>query len=326
VFISYSTRDAAYIDQLIDYLRASGITELISPESLHPGESWQRSVQQQIDSAAVVLVVMTPSAAASQHVANEIDRARRSGKPMVPLLLEGEPFFSLGALHYFDARGGSLPDARLLERLAAFVDESPAETWRPPRNDRSVFNDVLRDLKTRIALAKKAPLTCFISYAWGDREQEKWVEETLATDLDAAGLIIILDQWENSQIGASISRFVSRVVDSDKVVVVGTPEYRRKYVNDEPMRGYVLAAEADLIGVRMIGTEAQKRSVFPALLEGTKEAAFPPLLQDRIYADFTTQGKYYSMALNLIFSIYGIDRRQDQVAAAFWRRVNSEQK
>jgi len=42
------------------------------------------------------------------------------------------------------------------------------------------------------------------------------------------------------------------------VVVVGTPRYRTKCENNEPMGGYVVAAEGDLIGKRMIGSEAGK--------------------------------------------------------------------
>jgi hypothetical protein len=94
----------------------------------------------------------------------------------------------------------------------------------------------------------KAP-ECFISYAWGGvSEHERWVEQSLAMDLQKAGLDVILDQWENKRIGASVSRFVERVGKADRVLVVGTPLYRKKYDNNDPMRGFVAAAEVDLIG------------------------------------------------------------------------------
>ena len=34
---------------------------------------------------------------------------------------------------------------------------------------------------------------CFISYAWGDREQERWVERNLATDQQKAGIQVVLE-------------------------------------------------------------------------------------------------------------------------------------
>ena len=59
------------------------------------------------------------------------------------------------------------------------------------------------------------------------------------------------------------------------------------------MRGFVVAAEGDLIGKRMIGTEAKKESVLPVLLEGTEETAFPHLLHGRVYADFRKPETYF---------------------------------
>lgn len=124
---------------------------------------------------------------------------------------------------------------------------------------------------------------CFVSYAWGNVKQERWVEHSLSTDLQKAGIIVILDRWENARIGASVPRFVERVGKADQVIGVGTPLYRKKYENNEPMRSFVVAAEGDIIGNRMISTEAEKESVFPVLLEGTNKSAFPILLQGRVY-------------------------------------------
>jgi GTPase SAR1 family protein len=158
------------------------------------------------------------------------------------------------------------------------------------------------------------PPECFISYAWGDPKHERWVEKSLATDLQKAGIGVLLDKWENAKIGASIPRFVDRMHKSDRVVVVGTPLYRQKYENREPMRGLVVAAEGDLIGKRMIGTEESKQSVLPALLEGTEEAAFPPLLHGRVRADFRNEEAYFRTALHLILSLYGIMPNHPAVA------------
>jgi hypothetical protein len=72
------------------------------------------------------------------------------------------------------------------------------------------------------------------------------------------------------------------------------------------MRGFVVAAEGDLIGKRMIGTEAKKETVLPILLEGTEESSFPHLLQGRVYADFRESREYFSKALDLIFSLLDI--------------------
>jgi hypothetical protein len=60
----------------------------------------------------------------------------------------------------------------------------------------------------------------------------------------------VLDRWENARIGASVPRFVERITSAQKVIVVGTPLYRTKYDNNQPMGAFVVAAEGDLIGQR----------------------------------------------------------------------------
>ncbi|MFI5454037.1 MAG: TIR domain-containing protein [Isosphaerales bacterium] len=187
------------------------------------------------------------------------------------------------------------------------------EADRRAADQRSRFEQMLFRLKTYVTEQKTTPPDCFISYAWGNPEQERWVEKSLATDLLKAGITVVLDRWENARIGASVPRFVERVGKCGRVIVVGTPLYQTKYENREPMRGYVSAAEGDLIGKRMIGTEARKESVLPVLLEGTEESAFPHFLHGRVYGDFRRSEAYFDTALDLILSLYEIQPR-DPVA------------
>ncbi len=67
--------------------------------------------------------------------------------------------------------------------------------------------------------------------------------------------------------------FVGRIEKSDKIIVIGTQAYRRKYENQDTKTGYVVAAEVDLINKRLLGTEKQKESVLP-LLGGRGRSSF----------------------------------------------------
>ena len=182
--------------------------------------------------------------------------------------------------------------------------EKEVEANRRAADQRSRFERVLFRLKNYVTEKKIAVPECFISYAWGNPDQERWVERSLATDLQKAGITVALDRWENARIGASVTRFVERVAKTNRVIVVGTPLYRRKYDNKEPMQSFVVAAEGDLIGKRMIGTEEEKESVLPVLLEGTDKSAFPLLLQGRVYADFRNSEAYFGTAFELLLSLY----------------------
>jgi small GTP-binding protein len=171
-------------------------------------------------------------------------------------------------------------------------------------SQRSRFEQVLFRLKAYVTQEVIPAPDCFISYAWGDKRHEHWVEHELAADLSKAGVTVVLDRWENARIGASVPRFVERIAGARKVIVVGTPLYRTKYDNDQPMGAFVVAAEGDLIGNRMIGSEAAKESVLPVLLDGTPVSSFPPLLQGRVYSDFRPAERYLPTVFDLIVSLY----------------------
>ncbi len=175
---------------------------------------------------------------------------------------------------------------------------------------RSRFEQALFRLTTYVTQEGIPAPECFISYAWGDARHERWVEHKLAQDLLKAGITVVLDRWENARIGASLPRFVERISGADRVIVVGTPRYRTKYDNGEPMGAFVVAAEGDLIGNRMIGSEAGKEGVLPVLLDGTSESSFPPLLQGRVYADFRLTQRYLPSVFDLIVSLYQISSHE----------------
>ncbi|HXU29949.1 MAG TPA: toll/interleukin-1 receptor domain-containing protein, partial [Thermoanaerobaculia bacterium] len=192
--------------------------------------------------------------------------------------------------------------------------QAEVESQRHAAEQRTRFEQAVFQVQAYVAAQGIKPPETFISYAWGVPEHERWIEKRLATDLQKAGIAVLLDRWDNAQIGASVSRFVERVLKTDRVVVVGTPLYREKYENGDPMRGFVVAAEGDLIGKRLIGSEAGKLNVLPVLLDGTDEISFPDLVQGRVYADFREDAAYFKTAFDLILSLYQLPPKHTVVA------------
>jgi WD40 repeat protein len=179
---------------------------------------------------------------------------------------------------------------------------------------RTLFEQAVFQVASYVEDQKLTRPECFISYAWGDKSQERWVERSLATDLQKAGINVVLDRWENARVGASVSRFVERIEKCDRIIVVGTPAYRKKYENKDTSAGYVVAAEVDMISNRLLGTEDQKETVLPVLLVGEKSASFPPLLHGRVYADFRNERAYFTTAFDLILNLYAIPHVSPAVA------------
>ncbi len=196
-----------------------------------------------------------------------------------------------------------------LDAVESLTPQSHAILKREQERTRlqTAFEVAMVHIKSTLEPGKPAP-SAFISYAWGERVHELWVAR-LAKHLASAGINIEWDRWHNANIGQSLPRFVSRLEKTDFVIVVGTPLYRDKYENKNPKRGTVVAAEVDLINLRMVTTEDAKDTVLPVLLEGQAEDAFPPLLRGRIFADFREERFYFVGLFKLLLTLYGLSPR-----------------
>jgi WD40 repeat protein/GTPase SAR1 family protein len=202
------------------------------------------------------------------------------------------------------------------EKLALPKDDEPIQLTQVERQKvdeqqwfaarRSHFEQAVFQVMSYVEDQELARPHCFVSYAWGDREQERWVEKSLATDLQKAGIKVLLDRWESSRFGSSVMRFLERIEECDYIIVVGTPLYRQKAKNMASEKGSVLAAEWDLAGIRMLATEAHKQTVLPVLLAGDESESFPPLMRGRVYADFRDARTYFTTAFDLILRLYRI--------------------
>ena len=179
-------------------------------------------------------------------------------------------------------------------------------------DERARFEQVLFRLRTHVAQQRIKPLDCFISYARGHAQQDRWVER-LAEDLLKAGFTVILDQWDLA-IGASMQRFTERALHADRVLVLGTPAYRRVYDPHNALYGVIVD--------RCRGTASAKQSVLPLLLEGD-DGVFPPLLRSRVYADFRETRRYFSTLLTLLLSLYELDPR-DRVSVELRALLGAE--
>lgn len=89
IFISYSHTDTEDAHVLAAQLQERGF-EVWIDERLDHGSQWPHELQKQLDSCSAFIVIMRPLSYASEWVQSELQRARRKGKPLFPLLLVGE--------------------------------------------------------------------------------------------------------------------------------------------------------------------------------------------------------------------------------------------
>lgn len=134
VFISYCRADSSYVAKLVPFLEATNIPVWIDRD-LDYGDRWGSVIREQVDTCGVFLPVMTPEAEESPWVAREILRAESKSRPIIPLLLAGEPFFRLADMQYEDVRDGRMPSSGLVAILRKLTEGgiTPAPQTHTPQ-------------------------------------------------------------------------------------------------------------------------------------------------------------------------------------------------
>ncbi len=116
VFISYASLDKAVADAVCAALESVGVTCWIAPRDVTPGEFYAESIVHAIDSAKVVVLVLSQNAAVSQHVLREVERASSKRHLVVSFRIDLAPLPA--GLEYF------LNTSQWLDASATGVDRA----------------------------------------------------------------------------------------------------------------------------------------------------------------------------------------------------------
>lgn len=86
VFISYSRKDKAFVEQLATNFQQAGRDPWVDWEDIYKGEDWWKSIQQGIAAADSFVFVISPDSVQSDVCRQEIDYAAQLNKRFLPLL------------------------------------------------------------------------------------------------------------------------------------------------------------------------------------------------------------------------------------------------
>jgi hypothetical protein len=104
-FFSYSREDSDFAQRLARDLRAVGAHVWLDQLDIHPGERWDRSVEDALAECSRILVILSPSAVDSTNVMDEVSFALEEKKTVIPVLYRDCKIpFRLRRLQYIDCR------------------------------------------------------------------------------------------------------------------------------------------------------------------------------------------------------------------------------
>ena len=86
LFVSYSRKDSEFSEELRDALQAHGLEVCVDTHDIAPGENWRERLGRLIESADIVLFVLSPDAVSSTVCDWEVRCAERLGKRILPVL------------------------------------------------------------------------------------------------------------------------------------------------------------------------------------------------------------------------------------------------
>lgn len=143
------------------------------------------------------------------------------------------------------------------------------------------------------AVLKQPKKKIFISYCWEDEEHQKWVHQ-LAKDLEEK-FDVVIDIKQ--PLGTELNHFMEKMVsDSDKVLIIATPEYKGRA--DGRIKG--VGYETSLITNELV-SDQNKIKFIPIIRKGNKEESYPKYLGNRKGLDMKDNAKYEE-ALNELIS------------------------
>ncbi|MGH9904385.1 MAG: toll/interleukin-1 receptor domain-containing protein [Pyrinomonadaceae bacterium] len=103
VFVSYARSDSQFALKLARDLREAGANLWVDQFDIPVGARWDRAVQAALNACPCLLVILSPSAVASENVMDEVSFALSKDKKIVPVLYENCDIpFRLARFEYID--------------------------------------------------------------------------------------------------------------------------------------------------------------------------------------------------------------------------------
>ena len=143
IFISYSRKDSAVVQSVVDRLKENGYSCWMDVNGIESGDAFKRVLVQAIKKSKTVLFFSSADSNSSEWTVKEINIAVQLKKPIIPIRLDSAPYddsimFDLSGLDYIACGSGLSGDEiceKLLRSISAKVPK-PSVTCTDGRSPR----------------------------------------------------------------------------------------------------------------------------------------------------------------------------------------------
>src|SRR5262245_48842870 len=85
VFISAAAADRLVAEAACHALEEANVRCWMAPRDVDPGRPYAECIMEAIESCSLLLLILSPAANTSDHVAREVEMAARTRKPLLPM-------------------------------------------------------------------------------------------------------------------------------------------------------------------------------------------------------------------------------------------------
>lgn len=143
-FVSYASADKAVADRVCAALENAGVSCWIAPRNIAPGRDFPAAIVEAVNSARVLVLILTEHAAASPHILSEVGHAFNGKKRIIPFRLSPQALpedleYFLSTTQWLDAPDGCTDQnlKRLTEATLAALAGERALPHPPPSRHRT---------------------------------------------------------------------------------------------------------------------------------------------------------------------------------------------
>jgi hypothetical protein len=190
IFVSHSHHDSAWCDPFVDALIRAGLDVWYDRQGLYVGDQWVETIERELQSRDLFLIVLTPDAWDSKWVRKELNLALGLGKSILPVLHKPTELSGfLSTYQLLDVASLDAPAAaqRVLRAIGAPAAEPPARAAAPravPRSPATPTVPAMAPSPSPVAQRSR-----------GHQPPHPWILAGALAVPMLAGLAIVIAEW-----------------------------------------------------------------------------------------------------------------------------------